>query len=70
MLQGLWSFLNLFLKIFLLFLVQEELGRTISQLTHAFQTTEARKYTLLELSPFASVRVAEIQSHWTQIFVF
>lgn len=28
----------------LLFPAQEELGRTISQLIHAFQTTEAREY--------------------------
>lgn len=31
-------------EIILLFPAQEELGRTISQLVHAFQTTEAREY--------------------------
>lgn len=30
----------------LLFPAQEELGRTISQLIHAFQTAEAREYPL------------------------
>lgn len=32
------------LRAFVLFPVQEELGRTISQLIHAFQTPEAREY--------------------------